>query len=89
MQASNRIRYDPTSRSDESQTALAQLHVDAVVEEGRYGVADEGGEEDEGDYRVREVVVCFELLVLLPIVLLLMAKGAGDLRRELMPGCVC
>lgn len=44
--------------------ALAERHMDAGVSEGGDGVAGEGGEEDEGDDGVGEVVVLLELGVL-------------------------
>lgn len=43
--------------------ALAEPDMNAGIGEGGDGVADKGGEEDEGDDGVREVVVFFELSV--------------------------
>lgn len=42
-------------------TALAEIHVNGIIEDGSGGVADDGGEEGEGYDCVAEVVVCFEL----------------------------
>lgn len=47
--------------------ALAEVHMNPIVEDGGGGVADDGGEEDEGYDCVAEVVVCFELFARLSI----------------------
>ena len=41
--------------------STTELHVDAGVGKGRDGVPGEGGEEDERDYGIREVIVFFQL----------------------------
>ena len=45
------------ARGEDSDTALAEVVVDVVVEQGSEDVADQGGEEDEGDDGISEAVV--------------------------------
>lgn len=44
-------------RGEDGDAALAPTQVDVVVEQGREDVADKGGQEDEGDDDVGQVVV--------------------------------
>ena len=44
-----------------SYPTATELHVDAGVGKGRDGIPGEGGEEDERDYGIREVIVFFQL----------------------------
>lgn len=46
---------------DDGDAALAEVEVEVVVEQGGGDVADKGGEKDEGDDGVVEVVVFLEL----------------------------
>lgn len=66
-------------------TALAEIHVNRIVEDGGGGVADDGGEEDEGYDCVAEVVVCFELEARLLILVISSRKTNGDLHMGSMP----
>lgn len=50
-------------RAERCNAALAKVHMNRIVEDGGGGVADDGGEEDEGYDCVAEVVVCFQLTV--------------------------
>lgn len=53
---------DVAQRRHDCDTALAEFHVDAGVCKGSDGVASEGGQEDEGDDGVAEVIVFFQLV---------------------------
>lgn len=59
--AGDDVADDFTDWCSNRHAELPKVHVDAVNEEGREGVAGEGGEEDAGDDGVRDVVVSLKL----------------------------
>lgn len=61
MQGEGDEGYEVADWRHDGDASLAEFHVDAGVGECGDGVACEGGEEDERDDGVAEVIVCFEL----------------------------
>ena len=67
MRGEDRVGDDVTDRGHDGNAALPKLHVDASVREGGNGVAGKGGQEDERDDGVTEIVVVFQLDVTLAL----------------------
>lgn len=61
MDRNDDVWDEVAERADDGDASLAEFDMDVVIEDGGEGVADEGGEKDEGDDCVVEVVVSFEL----------------------------
>lgn len=61
MQGDDDVGGHVATAGDDGDAALAEVEVEVVVEQGGGDVADKGGEKDEGDDGVVEVVVFLEL----------------------------